>query len=187
MMPRLCVLISMGPQRIEKSAGNPACGRGQKRGNKTGAGDEALGRSHGGFSTKVHLRAEGRGRLITLLLTPGQRNEARVFEQLMEQGAVRRAGRGRPRLRPDRVVGDKGYSSGKIRRYCRSHGMSHTIPRRSTEKRRGPFNKTIYKTRNLIERLFNRYKQFKRLATRYEKRAESYRAMWIIAAIWLWL
>jgi len=69
---------------------------------------EALGRSQGGFSTKVHVRAEGRGKPMTFVLTPGQRHEATAFEQLMEQGAVKRSGRGRPRLRPLRVVGDKG-------------------------------------------------------------------------------
>jgi transposase len=124
---------------------------------------------------------------MTVLLTPGERNEATVFEPLMEAGAVKRAGRGRPKKRPGRVVGDKGYSSRRIRRYCRAHGIRITIPRRSTESRTGPFDRAIYRTRNLIERLVNRFKQFRRLATRYEKRADNYRAMWLIAATLLWL
>ena len=69
---------------------------------------EALGRSQGGFSTKVHLRAEGGGKLLTVLLTPGQQHEVTIFEPLLEQGAVRRPGRRPPRVRPARVVGDKG-------------------------------------------------------------------------------
>ncbi len=105
----------------------------------------------------------------------------------MEGGAVKRRGVGRPRQRPQRVVGDKGYSSGRNRRYCRRRGIRITIPRKSNERRSGPFDRAIYRTRNLIERLVNRYKQFRRLATRYEKRGENYRAMWIIAAIFLWL
>jgi len=68
---------------------------------------EALGRSQGGFSTKVHIRAEGHGKLMTLVLTPGQRHETTAFEQLMAQGAVKRPGPGRPRLRPRRIIGDK--------------------------------------------------------------------------------
>lgn len=66
---------------------------------------EALGRSQGGFSTKIHLRVEGGGKPITFILTAGQRHEAVVFEQLLEQGEVKRSGRGRPRLRPERIVG----------------------------------------------------------------------------------
>jgi len=148
---------------------------------------EALGRGRGGFSPQVHLRAEGGGKPMTLLLTPGQRHEASAFAHLMEQGAVRRAGRGRPKLRPRRIVGDKGYSSGAIRRYARRHGIGVTIPRKRNERRPGPFDRAAYRARNLVERLINRCKQFRRLATRYEKRGENYRAMWLIAAIVLWL
>ena len=70
---------------------------------------EALGRSQGGFSTKLHLRAEGNGRPITAVLTGGERHEQIALEALLDQGAIRRPGRGRPRLRPRRVAGDKGY------------------------------------------------------------------------------
>lgn len=135
----------------------------------------------------MHLRAEGNGKLMTLVLTPGQQHEAMVFESLMEGVVVKANGRGRPRRRPRRVVGDKGYSSRKIRRYCRQRGMRVTIPRRANECRTGPFDRAIYRTRNLIERLVNRLKHFRRLATRYEKRADNYKAMWLIAAILLWL
>ena len=110
-----------------------------------------------------------------------------MFETLMEQGAVKRRGRGRPRLRPKRVVGDKGYSSRRIRAYAHRRGMRITIPRRSNEHRRGPFDKAIYRQRNRVERLIGRMKQYRRLATRYEKRAANYRAMWVIAATILWL
>lgn len=161
----------------------PSCGRG-KRGDPE---KQALGRSRGGFSTKVHLRAEGNGKLLTLILTPGQRHEATIFEGLMEQGALKRGGRGRPKRRPQRIVGDKGYSSQRIRRYARRHGVRITIPRKENECRRGPFNRALYRQRNRVERLVNRCKQFRRLATRYEKRAENYRALWVIAATLLWL
>lgn len=154
---------------------------------KSTAETEALGRSQGGFSTKVHLRAEGQGKPMSLVLTPGQRHETTVFEQLLLTPKLKRAGVGRPRWRPGRVVGDKGYSSGKIRRWLRAHGIRVTIPRRRTERHRGRFERAIYRERNRVERLINRLKQFRRLATRYEKRVANYRAMWLIGFMVLWL
>jgi transposase len=124
---------------------------------------------------------------MTLVLTPGQRHEAVVFEQLLETGAVKRGGPGRPKHRPRRIIGDKGYSSRRIRHYARQHGIRMTIPRKRNESRTGPFNRALYRLRNRIERLINRCKQFRRLATRYEKRAANYKAMWLIAATILWL
>lgn len=83
------------------------------------------------------MRCDGNGLPITLKLTVGERHEAAVFEQLMEQGAVKRERAGRPRLRPVRVSADKGYSSGKIRMYLRRRGIRSTIPRKDNERRRG--------------------------------------------------
>jgi len=148
---------------------------------------EALGRSQGGFSTKIHLRVEGNGKPITFRLTAGQRHEATQFELLMEQGIVKRPGVGRPKLRPTRVVGDKAYSSGKIRRYLRRRGIRITIPRKNNERHRGKFDREQYRQRNRVQRTINRLKQFRRVPTRYEKRAENYLAMLTIAAIILWL
>lgn len=111
----------------------------------------------------------------------------------MEQGAVKRSGRGRPRIRPLRLVGDKGYTGRRIRNYLRRRGIRLTIPRLSNEPRRGPFNRVhlwcveIYRQRNLVERAINRIKQFRRIATRYEKLAQNYTAMLTIALILLWL
>lgn len=124
---------------------------------------------------------------MTLVLTPGQRHESTQLPALMEQGAVKRPGRGRPRLRPERIVGDKGYSYPHLRRYLRQRGVRITIARRSNQHRGGPFEKAVYRLRNRVERLINRMKHFRRLATRYEKQAENYRAMWLFAAILLWL
>jgi transposase len=123
---------------------------------------------------------------MVLLLTAGQRHEQVMFEPLMEAGAVKRTGRGRPRVRPDRVAGDKGYSSKKIRRYLRRRGIGVVIARQKRE-RRTRFDRAAYRKRNVVERLINRLKQFRRVATRYEKRAVNYRAMLTIAAITLWL
>jgi transposase len=144
-------------------------------------------KSQGGFSTKVHLRAEGSGKPMTLLLTPGQRHEAIAFEPLLEQAAVRRPGRGRPRIRPRRVVGHQGYT-GRVRRaYCRRRGIRYTIPRRRDEQRAGPFDRAVYRQRHLVENLIARGKQDRSLATRYDKRAASYHALWTIAMPILWI
>ena len=124
---------------------------------------------------------------MTFVLTAGQRHEATQFEVLMEQGAVKRVGRGRPRVRPKRVLGDKGYSSRKIRHYLKQRGIGYTIPRRCDETRTGPFNRALYKERNYVERLINRLKQFRRVATRYGKRAVNFLAMITLASLMLWL
>jgi transposase len=135
----------------------------------------------------VHLKTEGGGKPLTVVLTPGQRHEAPVFPRLLAAGAIRRPGRGRPRLRPTRIVGDKGYSSRAIRALCRRHGIRHTIPRRRDEHRGGPFDRQVYRLRHRVENCFARCKQFRALATRYDKRGESYRALWVIAMTIVWL
>jgi transposase len=121
------------------------------------------------------------------VLTPGQAHEAPLFDRLLAQGAVRRGGCGRPRLRPERVVGDKGYSSRRIRQRCRQRGIRITIPRKANERRPGPFARAVYRLRHRVENLIARCKQFCSLATRYDKRAESYRALWLIAMVIIWL
>src|SRR5829696_6437792 len=105
----------------------------------------------------------------------------------MEAGAVKRAGRGRPRIRPERVVVDKGYSSRKIRCYLRKRGIGAVIAHHKGEQQSGCFDKASYRKRNVVERLVNRLKQFRRIFTRYEKRTVNYVGMLTIAAIVLWL
>lgn len=122
---------------------------------------------------------------MVVLLTPGQQHESTVFEILMEQGQVKRSGPGRPRLRPGRIAADKGYSVPRIRRYLRRYGIRVTIPRRKDQPRGGPFDRELYRARNIVERLINRLKQFRRIATRYDKLGESYRTMWVLGAAYL--
>ena len=125
---------------------------------------------------------------MTSVLTAGQRHEAPQTPTLLERGAVARPGRGRPRIRPDGVVGDKGYTGTPVRAYLRRRGIRAIIPRRANESRRGVrFDREAYRARNRVERLINRLKQHRAIATRYEKLAETYHALLVIACILLWL
>jgi transposase len=121
------------------------------------------------------------------VLTGGERHEQVALEALLDQGAIRRQSRGRPRLRPRRLAGDKGYSSPTARRRIRRRGIKPVIPTKSNERRDPTFDRAAYRERNRIERLINRLKQFRRIATRYETRGVNYRAMLTIGMILLWL
>jgi transposase len=90
-------------------------------------------------------------------------------------------------LRPDRLGGDKGDSSGTVRRALRRRGIGAVIPRQTNERQTGRFDRAAYRARNRVERLINRLKQWRRIATRDEKRAAHDGAMLTIAAILLWL
>jgi transposase len=125
---------------------------------------------------------------MTTVLTAGQRQEATQVPALLERGAVVRPGRGRPRIRPDRAVGDKGYTGRPIRTYLRKRGIGAVIPRRKDESRRGArFDRAAYRERNRVERLINRLKQHRAIATRYEKLEATYHALLVIACILLWV
>ena len=156
-----------------------------------GQEEEALGRSCGGFSTKVHVRAEGGGKPMAFVLSGGERHESLFVEALLAVGSVRREGRGRPRVRPACLVGDRGYSYPRVRRVLARRGIRAVIPRRSDQRpgdrRHRSLDRAAYRERNRVERLVNRLKQFRRVATRYEKRAASYLAMLTLAALLLWL
>ena len=100
-------------------------------GREPGAEDEALGRSRGGFTTKVHLRCEGYGKPVTFTLTGGQVHDSTQVSALISRSAIRRIGQGRPRLRPAKMVGDKAYSSRSIRLALRKRGIIPVIPTKS--------------------------------------------------------
>ncbi|WP_409456761.1 IS5 family transposase [Streptomyces goshikiensis] len=159
---------------------------------------EGLGRSRGGFTTKIHLASDGRCRHLALVLTPGHYGDGPQFEKVLEQVSVPRIGIGRPRTRPDRVLADKAYTSRKNRRYLRRRGIRHTIPERRDQQRhrknRGSrggrptgFDAERYKKRNTVERAINRLKGFRAVATRYEKRAYVYLGTVTLAALIIWL
>jgi transposase len=132
------------------------------------------------------------------VLSGGNINDCTRFTHVRAAVRVQRPGPGRPRVRPDHVIADKGYSSKAIRADLRRRGISHTIPERADQqvnrRRRGNrggrppvFDRHLYKRRNVVERCFNRLKQCRSVATRYDKTASSYRATVTIAALLQWL
>jgi len=135
---------------------------------------------------------------MSIILTPGQAGDNPQLLPLLDQITVGRDGPGRPRVRPDRVLADKAYSHPSTRAAMRERRIGFTCPERrdQIERRRAKgarggrppaFDQAIYAGRNVVERCFNRLKQFRDLATRYAKRAAYYRAEIIIAAIVMWL
>lgn len=150
------------------------------------------------MSTKIHAACDGAGRLLTFVLTGGNVNDCTRFVEVMDTISVPRRGRGRPRTRPEHVLADKGYSSRAIRGWLRAHGIGHTIPERVDQiagrRRRGSrggrppaFDRQLYRRRNTIERCFNRLKQARGVATRYDKTIESYHATVTITALLQWI
>ncbi|WP_234331366.1 IS5 family transposase [Streptomyces mediolani] len=164
---------------------------------KGGLRGPALGRSKGGLTSKIHLACDGRGRPLAFVVTGGNTNDCTRFTAVIEAIRVPRIGPGRPRVRPDHVLGDKGYSSKAIRAWLRRKGIAHTIPERADQARnrarrgsrggRPPaFDREVYKHRNVVERCFNRLKQWRGIATRYDKTAESYEAAVTLASLLMW-
>jgi transposase len=157
--------------RFDDCAGASACSR-RKRGNQE---NQALGRSRGGFSTKVHLRTSAKGEPLAFELTGGEAHEVKGYEALMTLYDTT----------PERLIGDKGYDSDEIRSDLA--GIEPVIPPRSNRTKPIGYDRKAYKRRNLIERCVNRLKQFRRIATRYEKNARAYLSMLGLAATRLWM
>ena len=124
---------------------------------------------------------------MAFVLTPGERNEKAAVPELMSRGAVKRRGPGRPKLRPRVVVGDRGYSGRPTRDRLRRRGISPVIPQLATEKTLRLMDWGLYRERNVVERLVGKLKEYRRIATRYDKLAASYLAFVQLAAIRMWL
>jgi transposase len=159
--------------RFDNRAGAPTCSR-RKRGNQE---KQALGRSRGGFSTKIHLRTNAKGNPLTFDLTGGEVHDTQGFDALMKLHDAQ----------PAKLLGDKGYDSDEIRNDLAKRGIEPVIPPRSNRTTPSEYDREAYKRRNLIERCVNRLKQFRRIATRYEKTARAFVSMLCIAAARLWI
>ena len=141
-------------------------------GRKRGEQKQAVGRSRGGRNTKIHALADAKGRLIAILLTGGEAHDCPVAERL-----IRRV---KP---PKRMLGDKAYDSAELREELDERGTKPVIPNHPNRKHPLSFNKRLYKLRWRIESAFNRLKDFRRIATRYDRLAVNYLAAVCIAAV----
>ena len=144
---------------------------------KGGTERNALGRSRGGFSTKINARTNAEGLPIGVVITPGQAHDVTAFPALMQE--IDRD--------PEQMLGDKGYDSEAVRNDIEERGGEAAIPSTATRKVQHAVDKALYALRNRIERFFNRAKNSRRVATRYDKLAANSLAMIQLASMRLWL
>ena len=138
---------------------------------------KAIGRSRGGNTTKLHMVADAHGNPIDFEITGGEVHDAQVAEKLIEKvGSA------------EHFIADKGYDSEAIREKAREAGMNPVIPRRSNSQKPNPeFDSHWYKQRHLVENLFAKLKQYRGIATRFDKLARNFKSMVYLACGVLWL
>lgn len=196
-IPRSCVPTSTPPVPAALLR-NRTQGDNEPGGGQAEPDDHAIGRSRGGLTTKIHLACDGHGRPLSVVLTAGNVNDCTQFIKVITGIRMPRPGAGRPWTRPRRALADKAYSTRAIREYLRRRGIAATIPERrdqqANRQRRGSaggrppaFDPTIYQRRNVVERCFNRLKQYRAIATRYDKTALSYQGWLDLATLLIWL
>jgi len=144
-------------------------------GKKNSQAQEAMGKSRGGLSTKIHAAVDALGNPVRLLLTAGQVSEYTQAEALVDGFCA------------DFVIADKGYDSDAFVEIIKINGGTPVIPPRNNRKTPRKYDKDIYKERNLVERLFQKLKQYRRVATRYERLALNYLTMLSLASILIWI
>lgn len=136
---------------------------------------ECLGRSKGGFTTKIHALVDAPGNPLKFILTPGQRNEITQAPALIHdiQGSI--------------VIADKGYDSDAFVEAIERDGNHAVIPPRSTRKNPRTYDEHLYKERHLIECCFGKIKHFRRCFSRFDKAASTFLAFLNFVATLLWL
>lgn len=124
-----------------------------------------MGRSKGGFSTKLHAAVDALGNPVQFVLTGGERADISQAEVLIDG------------IRFEILLADKGYCSEKLMNHVEEKGAKYCVPPKKNSKQPWDYDKVIYKERNAVERFFSFLKQFRRIATRYEKTAQNYLSM----------
>ena len=140
-----------------------------------GDNDQALGRSRGGFGTKIHVAVDALGNPVSIHVSPGQDADITHAEALLADHE------------PQAVLGDKGYDSDAFVATVESRGAQAVIPPRKNRVAPRDYDQVVYKERNKVERCVNALKQCRRVATRYEKTARNFLGMVLLAAITIWL
>jgi putative transposase len=163
----------MADDRLDHRAGSSACGRSPQ--GKRGADAQGLGRSRGGLSTKIHAATEALGLPVRLIGSPGQNNDITVAHDLVE-GFDAKA-----------TIADKGYDADHFCDGLAETGTEIVIPPKRNRKIQRSYDVELYKERNRIERFFARLKQYRRVATRYDKLLANFMGFVKIAAIAIWL
>lgn len=139
--------------------------------------ERAIGRSAGGFTTKMHVAADAHGNPIDFEITGGQIHDAKEAEKIIKKIGTAK-----------NFIADKGYDSDKIRDQARAAGMNPVIPRKSNSKKKNPeYDSSLYRQRHLVENLFARLKHYRSIATRFEKLARNYRAILFLACTLIWI
>lgn len=136
---------------------------------------EALGRSKGGFSSKIHAACDALGMPIKFILTGGQAAECTVAIPLLDG------------IQTSALLADKGYDTNELRTWLKAHGIEAVIPPKSNRKEHIDCDFWLYKERHAVECMFGKLKHYRRIATRYEKKAINYMGMLSFASVLLWL
>ena len=139
---------------------------------KRGVKNQAIGPSRGGQTTKIHALSDTLGRPIVIQLSAGNVSDIKMADALLAEVDGCRY-----------VLADKGYDSDKLRKSIRDKGAKPVIPGRKSRKRKIRFDKSRYKFRWMAEAVFCRLKDFRRVATRYDKLARNYLSTLAIATI----
>jgi transposase len=140
-----------------------------------GGGCPGLGHSRGGLSTKIHAAGDALGNPVRRIGSPEQRNDIAFAHKLIEGFA------------PDVTIADKGYDADHLCDKIAESGGQPVIPPKRNRTFKRPYDAELYKERNIIERFFNKLKQFRRVATRYDKLLANFMGFVKLAAIAIWL
>jgi transposase len=141
-----------------------------------GNSEQHMGRSRGGLTTKIHAVVDTNGLPVQLGLTPGETHDNRLCSVLLNE------------LRPrTMLLADRGYDADWIRALASEQGAWANIPPKRNRKEAICFSPYLYRARNLVERFFNKIKQCRRIATRYDRLAANYLAFIKLASIRIWL
>jgi transposase len=144
-------------------------------GRKKGELKQAIGRSRGGRNTKIHAIADAKGRLLSILLTGGQAHDCPPSQRLIRRTKIAK-----------KLLGDKAYDSEELRLWLKARGTKAVVPNRSNRKQPFSFDKKAYRQRHKIENAFCRLKDFRRIATRYDRLARNFLASVCLVATIVW-